>query len=500
MSKWGVYGITGRLADGTHTSGANRAAKKFVARWRVDGIEHERRFDQKGHANAFRDRLVVAKVEGWPADRYGWPVDPTLMAAEAVLTPPIDAREPAGMQQGHTVESYVWDVWWPIVADTFEDKNRISHRRNAELAVQLLRYGARTGDLRIDRARVEGASVDLVELVSDDLRSAVVRRRSINGRTAAVNERRLAAAFAAGEDVVDIDLEPEKASPATVRSFVITLGMIIKAAQASGHVSKDPDPMTGVVELAPKPKPSKVSARLVPTLDEIFDLADAIAEIGPLMKDGRPDGERFRSLILAGATLAPRPGELVAHRPEWLTIAGPGLVRFHRTEAAVYDAKEGSPGRRSKKLKHRSEDDYRDVPVLPEVFDAIQVHIERGYSSASRTWLSRTGRGHLDWGNITDGYFRPALERVFAGTAKAALVDAAPGILRKTAITWWLQSGVTTTVAADWAGHTEEVMQLHYASRSSATWAPEAQLLLNARYGGTPTPHPVQHDLRREAS
>lgn len=495
MSKWGVYGVVGHLADGSRASNS-RVAKKFTVRWRVDGVEHERTFPQKGYADDFRDRLTVAKVQGWPADRYGWPLDPALLTAEG-LTALASQPSPGPGGGGHTVESYVWDVWWPIVADTFGDKNRIAHRRNAELAVHLLRYGARSGDLRVDRDRLVGASIDLADLVSDDLRSAVVRRRSINGRTAAVNERRLAAAVAAGQHVIDIELTPERAAPATVRSFVITLGMIIKAAEASGHVVSKP--MTGVLDLAPKPTPSKVSARLVPTLDEVFDLADAIAQIGPLMGDGRHDGERFRSLILAGGTLGPRPGELVGHRPEWLTTAGPGLVRFRETEAAVYDTKDGSSGRRSKALKHRGEDDYRDVPVLAEVFDAIQLHVERGYASDSRTWLSRTGRGHLDWGNMTDTYFRPALERVFAGTAKAALVAAAPGILRKTAITWWLQSGVTTTVAADWAGHTEEVMNVYYASRSSVTWANEAQLLRGSR--STTTASDLgETRLQREAS
>lgn len=498
MSKWGVYGVVGHLSDGSRTSNS-RAAKKFTVRWRVDGREHERTFPQKGYADDFRDRLTVAKVQGWPADQYGWPVDPALLTADGLTTLATTPAVSSSKAGGHTFESYVWDVWWPIVGNTFDDKNRLSHRRNAELAVQLLRYGARTGDLRVDRVRLEGASIDLADLVSDDLRSAVVRRRTINGRTAAVNEKRLAAAFAAGTDVVDVELLPEHAAASTVRAFAVTLNMIVKAAEASGHVATKP--MTGVMDLAPKPTPSKVSARLVPTLDEVFDLADAIAQIGPLMSDGRPDGERFRSLILAGATLGPRPGELVAHRPEWLTVAGPGLVRFHETEAAVYDKKEGSPGRRTKGLKHRSKDDYRDVPVLAEVFDAIQLHVERGYSSESRTWLSRTGRGHLDWGNMTNTYFRPALQRVFAGTAKASLTTAAPGILRKTAITWWLQSGVTTTVAADWAGHTEEVMQVYYASRSSLNWASEADLLRNSRWHSTAqAPYPGEDHLGKEAS
>ena len=133
------------------------------------------------------------------------------------------------------------------------------------------------------------------------------------------------------------------------------------------------------------------------------------------------------------------------------------------------------------------------------VFDAIRLHVERGYSSDARTWLSRTGRGHLDWGNMTDTYFRPALERVFAGTGKAALVHAAPGILRKSAITWWLQSGVTTTVAADWAGHSEEVMNAYYASRSSLTWDNEAQLLQGSRSTSGASGLDETH-LSREAS
>lgn len=498
MSKWGVYNIEMRLPDGSVTSNA-RIAKTFITRWRVDGVLRQRTFDQKGHANTFRETLTLAKVGGWPADQYGWPVNPALLTdstpAAAALSDP-SSSSPA--PQGHTVESYIWDVWWPIVVDTFDDKVRNGHRRNVELAVQLLRYGASPGDLRVNRDRQNGASIMLADLVSDDLRSAVIRRRSINGRTAAVNRRRIEKAFAAGDDVVDVDLEPEQAAPATVRHFAITLGMFIKAAEASGHVTSKP--MTGVLDLAPTPKPSSISDRLVLTLDEVFDLADAIAQIGPLMPDGRPDGERFRSLILAGGTLGPRPGELVAHQPEWLTIAGPGQVRFHETEAAVYNTKDGSTGRRTRGLKHRSKDDYRDVPVLSDVFDALQLHVERGYASEERTWLSRTGTAHLDWHNITDTYFRPALERVFAGTAKAALVSAPPGILRKTAITWWLQSGVTTAVAGEWAGHTEEVAKLHYVSRSSLTWANEAQLLQGSRQSNAPQPAEAIHPLAEEAS
>ena len=43
-------------------------------------------------------------------------------------------------------------------------------------------------------------------------------------------------------------------------------------------------------------------------------------------RDGRPAGERFRSLILAAGTLGPRPGELAGHQIDWFDWdgAGPG--------------------------------------------------------------------------------------------------------------------------------------------------------------------------------
>lgn len=117
MSKWGVYGVVAHMADGSRTSN-NRVAKRFTVRWRVDGVEHERTFPQKGYADDFRDRLTVAKVQGWPADQYGWPVDPALLTAEGFTTLTAASVAPSPNGDGHTFESYVWDVWWPIVGNT----------------------------------------------------------------------------------------------------------------------------------------------------------------------------------------------------------------------------------------------------------------------------------------------------------------------------------------------------------------------------------------------
>ena len=474
---WGVYAIRGRLEGGKETEASDKHAVSYFVRWRVDSRMRRRSFKTRGHANTFRDLLIAAKSMGWAADDKGWPINP---ASVAPLGSVNDAPESAEVNvlPSFTVESYVEDVWWPTLRLTLSDKNRLGHRRNADLAVQLLRL--RDGDRRIghDGAHA-GDSMPMPLLTSDDVKAALVARRHINGRTAAVNRRRIEKAAAEGErtgQVIDVTLEPEIASPATVRSLYITMKMIFDAAPTSAAG----DPMEGAAAFAPKPRPRKMSTRLVLSIDELFDFADAIAQLGPVMPDGRPCGAQFRSLILVKGTTGPRPGELVAHQPDWMDLdQTPAEIRFHKTEAAVYGAEleEHERGQRERPLKLRDEDDFRAVPLISDVQAALLEHLERGYASSHRTWTSPTGRGHLDWGNIRKNYWRPALHAVFAGTSKAVLVDASPKILRKTDITWWADRGIHQTLAAEWAGHSEEVARIYYASRASSTFAREVALL-----------------------
>ena len=56
-------------------------------------------------------------------------------------------------------------------------------------------------------------------------------------------------------------------------------------------------------------------------------------------------------------------------------------------------------------------------------------------------------------------------------------MHAPPGILRKTAITWWHENGISETKAAEWAGHSEEVARIYYASRTTRGFARERALL-----------------------
>ncbi|MDR7252774.1 integrase [Nocardioides sp. BE266] len=356
-----------------------------------------------------------------------------------------------------------------------EEKNRAGHRKNMKDAIAWLRY--RDGDPRVGaKPDTElGASIRLDDLDSDDIKYALRRRRNHNDRTTAVNDRQIAAAVEKHHDIA-LDLAPIAASDRTVQAFWVTLKMIIRSAAASRQV--DRACLEGGAAMAPRPKRQPVSQRLVPSIQEVFDLADAISELGPRMADGRRAGERLRALVLVGGTLGGRPGELAAHHPEWIDVEDDLThVIFRGSETPFYDREAGVAGRKIRPLKHRQVGEFRAVPALADVAEVLTTHIERGYCLADRTFTSPTGTAPLTWGNITSIYWRPACERVFGGSGKAELAAMPPKTLRKAAITFWLDSGISLSQAAEWAGHSEDVAQRYYAGRVSPGFAREAALL-----------------------
>lgn len=469
---WGVYNVQGKTPDGTHVSAADKRATKWFVRWRVNGEEHKRTLSLKSHAKTFREQLLRAKLMGYPADSRGFPAtqDPTGMTPAGS-----DPQQPD--RPSRSFESYCQEVWWPTVDRGLGDRNRAGHRKNMRDAIAWLRY--RDGDPRLGtRPGAEvGDSILLNDLNSDDIKYALVRRRNHNDRIAGVNARRIAGAAAAGE--MDIEVLPEIAQDRTVNAFWITVGMIVRSAINSRQA--DPQCLAGAGTLAPKPRRIAFSERLVPSIQEVFDLAEAIAALGPRMADGQSTGEKFRALVLCAGTLGPRPGELVAHRPEWLwTEGGATYMKFELTEGRFYDTQAGVRGRLETPLKHRESGEFRCVPVLADVASALRAHLANGFHASDRTFSSPSGQTHLDWANLKENYWAPACARVFAQSSKPQLARMSPKTLRKAAITFWLDSGISLSQAAEWAGHSEEVAQRYYAGRVNPDLARETEMLARA--------------------
>ncbi len=64
----------------------------------------------------------------------------------------------------------------------------------------------------------------------------------------------------------------------------------------------------------------------------------------------------------------------------------PVMVRFHQSGGSHLRPRGGGAGLQLNALKHRGEDDWREVPALADVSDALHLHVERGYSTPERTW------------------------------------------------------------------------------------------------------------------
>lgn len=436
MSAWGVYQIQAKDRDGMAVAVGSGAAVLFSVRWRVNGQGHKRTFHQKGYAHTWRDLLLNARLNAWRADERGWPIAP----ATAGL--PLSAARAAGAgSAGHTFASYVEEVWWPSYARNAADPKTVQgHRINLELAMQLLCYP--DADLRDPRGRLAGTSLALADLRPDDVRAAIAGRRQVNGRIQAVNDRAARRSEQTGRRTTP---RVETVSAATVRSFAISLGMVLRDAQASGHTTIDPG--RDVLRWAPKPVPTSMTSRLVPSQEDVHALAEVIATLGP-RRDGHPVGARFAALILLAGTTGPRPGECVAHRPQWLDLdSQEPVVHFGETESVIYlrPADRGADWhgpRRRRPLKARTEGAVRTVPLIPTVRDALLCHLERGYAHAGRTFTSPNGVSPLDWRNLLHLYWGPACERVFGTGPKAELAKMSPRMLRKAAITFWSEAGI----------------------------------------------------------
>ena len=80
---------------------------------------------------------------------------------------------------------------------------------------------------------------------------------------------------------------------------------------------------------------------------------------------------------------------------------------------------------------------------------------------------------------MEDVYWRPACEAVFAGSAKPGLALATPGVLRKAAVTFWLESGTSPLWVSSRPVTRKRCCAMYYAGRASASLARESTLLTN---------------------
>lgn len=436
MSTWGVYGITTQdTAPG----------KRHVVRWRVDGGSRQKSFPQRGYAKEALAYLERARALRWAADDDGWPIDPAVAVREPV--PSV------------TFAAYAED-WFLRHRLRWAPGGRDAHEAALRAARLLLR-------LTDDDPRYDGRadrSIRLAELTLTDLERAIGDRHlvsfgSTEGREAA---RR---AEATGRRVEVGHGKPSM--PRTVQAFVITLGMVVKTAQAEGLVSANL--WSGVRGL--KVSTGVVSElRQVPSRAEVLALAQAISELGPKSRYAGHFGARLRAAVLLCGTSGLRPGEATDLRTADVHLESDKPFVVVRGTARRLTAKQAAmpapdtlirDGWSERPLKHRQPGATRHVPIDPAVVEALRDH-DRRFAGSERWLVSPRGDTPLDWGNLTAAYWRPACEAVFQGD-REFLATMPPKTLRKAALTDMLARGVNPYVVAAVAGHDPATLLSHYA-------------------------------------
>lgn len=439
MTAWRAYPPYGETKDGRRVPMTSRSASRFVVRYRCGNsttAPRRRSFPTAPQARDFFRLLRRADAAGWPAGQDGLPIDPDTQT-EPAPEPAIEhapGSATATAREGKTFAEYVEQVFWPAHAPVWQSNGNLKgaeqHARNLELAAELLVY--RDDDPRVTATSPTGSSILLVHLTSDDVALAVAGRARTNARTAAWNTRERTRA---DREHREPKLREVVASPTTVRSFEVTLGMVLRSARQAGLLTDDP--LAG--RRLSRTRKAKVRLRLVHTPDEVWRLADAIASVGKPDADGRPTGARYRALVALAGFAPLRPGELCALGPDDAELDGDSPVivaAFSEGHVRRRFAPDGR-ARQRKRLKHRGEDEHRIIPLPPDVAAALREHLAAGYASETHLFTSPSGTP-LDLRNFGQQYWRPACEAAFGGGPRATLATRPFRWLRKTAITYWL--------------------------------------------------------------
>ncbi|MFF1530292.1 hypothetical protein [Cellulomonas sp. NPDC058312] len=361
------------------------------------------------------------------------------------------------------------------------------------------------------RARLElpgvevGGSVHVALLLTPDLTRAIEVRRSTDRRLELLNEQRMAkweaargrweaavAQQAAGvrrgrmptkpDDPLLRDVTVVVCSPRTEELFANALGMVLGFAEQHGLLA-GPNPWRRFSAVGSsltgyrRSELVRPHQRNVPPVGTVVDLADAIAELGPVdPRTGRPTGDRFRALVLA-SLLGPRPSEMDALAADDFRPGPDPTLHVAKSAASVHRlaSEDGTSISVRDGLKHRPLGSARVVGMPQVVADALEEHIALEYASDRHLFTSPEG-GVLRWGNQIVPYWRPAVERVLGRSSSDLLRDMPRKWLRKAAVTWMLRSGLSVEHVAELTGHDVVTLYRHYSGvvgdlRSRQVWS-----------------------------
>lgn len=427
---WGVYRRERTTrARATDSTNRRRAATiRWDVRFRVDAYEFSYGFDKKTHADEFADRLHTHFVKDCL-------FDPT---ARRFIPPEVpDETGPSFYAQAVDHYRRKWPTWSP------------AHRRNCQrdLARACLHLvqpeaPALTGDQRAAAVQFL-CQVALIVPAPETLDEAARRWQDWFARWSLplrdITDAHLHALLEAVRTTA-----PDGSRRLLAPASVARTRAVVRTVFTSAHKRRliDWDPWEAVEWRLP-PDEDHIDADLVMDPAQVLALAEACGAID----------RRYECFVLAQGCCGLRPGEARELRRRDLNLAArPATVTprgsWSDTPQRFFDKGES----RERPLKGRGRRSKRTIPIPHQLVSRFQTHLDEFVGPRADALVFTTpGGARLDMQNFSRDVWTPAREAVFDQDSPLRRVRRHD--LRHSAITAWLNAGVTVKTAQRWSGH-----------------------------------------------
>ncbi|NUR49981.1 MAG: tyrosine-type recombinase/integrase [Hamadaea sp.] len=253
-----------------------------------------------------------------------------------------------------------------------------------------------------------------------------------------------------------------KVAPVTYARRRAVLFNMFEYAVELGVVSANP---LTIVKVKAVKSSGTIDRRSVVNPEQFRRLIAAVGELGHDGPSG-PLGQRLVAFFALMYYAALRPAEAIAFRDACIISApaeGIGELLLERSmPRAGARWNDSGTSREARELKHRAEDDTREVPAHPDLVHLLRTHIERfGVGRGGRLFVGPQG------GDIEEARYlaiwEAARKEALTPAEVASPLAKRPYDLRHAAVSTWLNAGVPPTQVAAWAGHSLEVLLRVYA-------------------------------------
>ncbi|WP_433057078.1 tyrosine-type recombinase/integrase [Dactylosporangium sp. CS-033363] len=410
----------------------------YYVRWSVAGRERKEAFKGKALSEGFRAELVTAARKGEAFD------------VESGL--PVSMRRANRDMSWYELACAFADMKWPRVAAT-------TRRTHAEALTAMTTALFTTERGKPDAQRIRVAlsrwafNTAHRESSPADVKAVL---RWVEKNTRPVSALAKPEVLRPMLDGLTVRLDGKPAAPSVVSRRRKILNTAVEYAVERKLLNANPIP---ALKWTPPRTTHTVDRRSVANPVQVRSLLEAVRKL-------QRSGPRLVAFYGCLYFAAMRPEEAVALAKHHLVLPVDGWGEFNLSTAEPHAGREwtdSGENRDRRQLKQRARGEVRTVPCPPELTALLNAHIEEfGTAADGRLFCGERNEGEMPKGTINRTW-RKAREKVFTPEVAASPLAATPYDLRHAAVSTWLNGGVPATQAAEWAGHSVEVLLKIYA-------------------------------------